>query len=510
MANKPLNSIQFPNLSDTYTIPQVDTSLSVAGKAADAKATGDELSELKSILNGSSSTNYVEGKNIDATGALVDDSTKCVSEKIPYTWPGSTRFYTGLNSNQDCRIAYYDANDNLLNCFIAPGAGAEYRAINAETQVTGTVSYVRFSFLKNYAAQVVQNANPLPSPYWVATAESVAGLTERVSDLESDKLSIADMTYSTSAATLTTGTTLEIATNVDNRKHDTIDFRADITSFTNVTVGHGYQVNHGMWVTVDGTNITTYDDEDGGQVAQQAHGLTISDFIHVLVIRGDNSRATIEVITGGGIYRWENVVWAANRGSVFAFCTGTLTNAKLNAVFRDMNSLIFMFGDSYQSFGDQARYPYYLVQDGFTDFLAAGFPGANATHGIAAFRAIIAKAKPKYVVWALGMNGSDTSSAVNADWKTATDEVIATCDANNITVILATIPNVPDRIQTYKNAYVAATGKRYIDFAEAVGAESAGSTWYTGMLSSDNLHPTALGAQALYSQLLADFPEIMR
>ena len=334
-------------------------------------------------------------------------------------------------------------------------------------------------------------------------------MTDRVSALEAGKLSIADMTYSTTAATLATGTTLEIATDVDSRKNDAIDFRADITSFTSVTVGHGYMINHGVWITVDATNITMYDDSDGGQVAQKAHGLTISEFVHVLINRKKDITVDIEIMTGTGSYTW-NTNWFGNRGSVFAFCNGTLTSVRLNAIFRDLNTLIYMFGDSYQSFLSTARYPYYLVQNGFNDYLAVGFPGAAAGHGIAAFRAILAKAKPKYVVWALGMNGSDTATAINSLWKDYTDEVIATCDANNITVILTTIPNVPDRIQTFKNDYVRNSGKRYIDFAKAVGAESQGSTWYTGMLSSDNTHPTDLGAKALYTQLLADFPEIMR
>ena len=43
MANKPLKSIKFPGLSDTYTVPEIDNTLSVTGKAADAKKVGDEL-----------------------------------------------------------------------------------------------------------------------------------------------------------------------------------------------------------------------------------------------------------------------------------------------------------------------------------------------------------------------------------------------------------------------------------------------------------------------------------
>lgn len=50
MAIKPLKSIKFPGLSDTYTIPQVDSTLTQSGQAADAKAVGDELTNVKTDL----------------------------------------------------------------------------------------------------------------------------------------------------------------------------------------------------------------------------------------------------------------------------------------------------------------------------------------------------------------------------------------------------------------------------------------------------------------------------
>jgi len=51
MANKPLKSIKFPGLADTYTVPEIASTLTEAGKAADAKKVGDELSDLKSAIN---------------------------------------------------------------------------------------------------------------------------------------------------------------------------------------------------------------------------------------------------------------------------------------------------------------------------------------------------------------------------------------------------------------------------------------------------------------------------
>ena len=51
MANKPLKSIKFPGLNDTYTVPEVDATLATTGAAADAKKVGDEINDLKADLN---------------------------------------------------------------------------------------------------------------------------------------------------------------------------------------------------------------------------------------------------------------------------------------------------------------------------------------------------------------------------------------------------------------------------------------------------------------------------
>lgn len=51
MATKPLQSVTFPNLPNQYTVPVVDSTLSKAGAAADAKKTGDEITDLKADLN---------------------------------------------------------------------------------------------------------------------------------------------------------------------------------------------------------------------------------------------------------------------------------------------------------------------------------------------------------------------------------------------------------------------------------------------------------------------------
>jgi len=469
-----------------------------------------QIDAIETAINGKSEQNYIEGYGLNADGTLYQNSNQSVSDKVPYTWTGSTRFTYGENS-ADYRICFYDENDTVLLTYIS-SANSPHRNVSADSLET-TPSYVRFSFKKDFIGTLSENSNEESRiTYYTAEETVTQGLVEKVSDIQTTMLTDYGLNVSASADTLTDGTTLEVAENIDNRKNDVIEFHAEIDSFTSLAVGHGYMINHGSWIVIDSTNVTVYADDSATQTAQYQHGLTFAHYINVLIKRGNEGKATIEITTGGSdlVYTQDNVTFFGSRGSVFAFCTGTLNNVKLSAVFKDFNEPIIIFGDSYQSVGSTARWPYYMIANGYTHYLMSGFPGANAGHEREAFRAITELIKPKYIVWCLGMNGSDSAEAVNATWKASVDEVIAYCERNNVTPILATIPNVPDRIQTFKNAYVKSLGYRYIDFAKAVGAESQGSTWYTGMLSNDNLHPSSLGAKALYAQVLADLPEIIR
>ena len=150
-----------------------------------------------------------------------------------------------------------------------------------------------------------------------------------------------------------------------------------------------------------------------------------------------------------------------------------------------------------------------MIQDGYNNILLDAYGGRASTNALARFLENIEHSTPRFAVWTMGMNDADSDSAVNSTWLTKVTDFIAKCNEKKITPILATIPNVPGRVMTYKNAWVKASGYRYIDFAKAVNAESAGATWYSGMLSEDNVHPTNLGAKTLYYQVLADFPELM-
>ena len=104
-------------------------------------------------------------------------------------------------------------------------------------------------------------------------------------------------------------------------------------------------------------------------------------------------------------------------------------------------------------------------------------------------------------------DGSDVGGTPSANWLTEIQKMITYSKAYGFDVILATIPTVPNINNEEKNAWIRSSGYQYIDFAKAVGAQADG-TWYAGMLSSDNVHPTQAGAMALYSQAITDAPQL--
>ena len=308
--------------------------------------------------------------------------------------------------------------------------------------------------------------------------------------------------------TMTTTDTLNVGKKNNNKKNEIIEFIGYFSSFTSLTLGHGYNINNGNYAVIDNTSITIYVN-NGSVVTTATHGLTISDFIHVIIKQNDKCRVEVSIITSTGNYTLASAVWTGCDGTVFAKVGATMTNCICNAVYEDFVQKVFLFGDSYVSLDDTQRYPKYLVDNGYANLLIDGYGGRVSANAITSFKNLMELVTPDFVVWALGMNDPD-SSEINASWLTNVQTVIDMCNEKGIVPILATIPNTPTRDNSYKNAWVRASGYRYVDFAKAVGAESAGSSWYSGMLYTDNVHPTSLGAKALYARFVTDVPEVIR
>ena len=147
-----------------------------------------------------------------------------------------------------------------------------------------------------------------------------------------------------------------------------------------------------------------------------------------------------------------------------------------------------------------------MINLGYSNWLASGFPGGGSINEIESFKTLLKLRTPEMVVWCVGVNDGDNGS-INSNWISCANEMLNICKDNKIVPVLATIPTCPAVTNTYKNDWVRNSGRRYVDFDKAVGVN--GASWYEGMLSGDNIHPTELGAKALAMRVCIDVPEIM-
>lgn len=281
-----------------------------------------------------------------------------------------------------------------------------------------------------------------------------------------------------------------------------------VSSFSTLEMGHGTKTNSpSSWVVVDNENITVYSTPTNKVTL--AHGLTIKNTIQIIIEVGANYKAKITLLSNGEKYNTEQD-WDGNIGNIFVNSVDTeLVNCAVSWTCKNYSSTIWAYGDSYFGMTNKARWIAQLLSNGYgTDMLLDGYPGRGSDDAYKSLQASLKHGKPKYILWCMGMNNPDNESSVNEVWNNRFNDVKKLCKENNITLIGCTIPNTPTQFNSYKNNVVRNAGIKYIDFAKSVGAEHKGDSWYDGMLSTDNVHPTEKGAMTLYLKALADFSEL--
>ena len=264
-------------------------------------------------------------------------------------------------------------------------------------------------------------------------------------------------------------------------------------------------------VKVDSTNLIV--DNDKNSTITEAHGLSITNDITIL-LEIKKSRMFVSVTSMGVTFKFD-CSWNQTGGTpseCVASANGMIfSDASLSVNYSAANRDIWYFGDSYSQFGTDTRLPYYIVEYGYDkNILFNAVSGGTSGGAITALSTLVAYGSPSIAVIATGMNdGSDANATTPAtNWMNGVQQFISLCESNNIEPVLCTVPTVPAVNHEAKNAWVRSSGYRYIDYASAVGANASGQ-WYVGMLSSDNVHPSTLGGNALFTQLITDLPEVM-
>ena len=322
----------------------------------------------------------------------------------------------------------------------------------------------------------------------------------------------AKTTKSTSKRDLSDGQKMTAGKTNSLKKNKTYSFSAKITSFSGVRIGQGETDYGGSYVEISASELKFFDYR--GSVTPRAvltHGLTIANFIDVLITVDKDANAIVRIITDGGFYESTPQNWEGYNGVPFAKSMGSvLTDGELVFDTSDFRKPIYFFGDSYAGLTAKDRWVNYIREWGFDNWLINGYPGQASLSAKGMFDFALSKGNPKVLIWGLGMNDGDSSTAVNENWLNTYNQIKVICESRDIELILCTIPNVPSINNSFKNEIIRNSGYRYIDFAKAVGAEEVGSNWDTGMLSGDKVHPSTLGAQKLALRAIEDVPELAK
>ena len=269
-------------------------------------------------------------------------------------------------------------------------------------------------------------------------------------------------------------------------------------------------------VEIDDTNVYTYDtlwsDENQRNEVQLAstipHGLTMADFVIMRVyVSAVFKQAKLTIMTNASAPFETVIPWNGCAGDPLLVNLGTngITDAELAFDGTCFSKDVWFFADSYSDF-----WPEYMYNKGYNNFLIDGQSGRTAGGALVSLKRALLFGIPKTIVWAMGMNNQDTApnqeqeieGGVNADYASSFDELCNICYENNIELRPCTIPNTPTILHTYKNDLIHSTFFDYIDIAKCLGADEAGSHWFTGLLGNDNVHPTSKGSKVVAESFL--------
>ena len=310
-----------------------------------------------------------------------------------------------------------------------------------------------------------------------------------------------------SANSLIDGQTLTIPWDMitDVKQNNVIMFSAKVSSFDSLIISHS-TVNYRsgiLKIDLSNNKVSVYDAETLKN--EYDLGVKLSDIITVSIVVKRNQKADIVIADSKGYRKIADVTWNGCRdGIVVTSVNSNLNDCELSFVNNDICNDIWGFGDSYYD-----MIPNILNDLGYTNWMVDGYSGRTSNGGLLSFQKAVAIRKPKKVIWCLGMNDADTETEINQNWKRAFDTVKAYCDKNSIEMIGYVTPNVPNRNHEFKNAYVKAHCDRYIDACHAVGAD-INTSWYTGLLSSDKVHPATQGKWVLTQEFIRVVPELYK
>ena len=312
------------------------------------------------------------------------------------------------------------------------------------------------------------------------------------------------------ANTLTSGQGITLLHTPDIKTHCNLGFHAEVTTMGEIKLTHG-ELNHNFGkVIIDENNVYEFNYTNNTVPSvpngtTEPHGLTIKDFIDVSVqVVGKHTLAKLVINTNGGSFT-KDITWGGARDNANVVVnSGSFKNSFITFGGSAFYKNVWIYGDSYTD-----MWPLAMHDLGYDNYALDGWGGRRSNEGYESLLKGLKLGTPKVVVWMLGMNDPDTSTGINVSYKEYLDKVVNLCKLHGIHLAIATIPNTPTMRHNFKNDYARSmSGVQIIDVAKALGADNFGSSWYSELLSSDNVHPSQAGRVAIAKFLSNEIPMI--
>lgn len=139
MANKLLQSIKFPGLADTYTVPQIDDTLTQAGQAADSKVVGDKFPIIPLNTTFFENFNYgipenvkfYDNKYAGANGVITASTNTC---SLVVKIEPSTEYYVKIPSSN--RQIVVESTDSGF------AVGNTYTKLTVNNPLVGVIRFI--------------------------------------------------------------------------------------------------------------------------------------------------------------------------------------------------------------------------------------------------------------------------------------------------------------------------------------------------------------------------------
>lgn len=494
--------------SDLGTAIRTQVSSLKASQDQVAKELKGDLSNLNTQLTGINNVTPYNLQGFEPTGNLLSYCELIEGKYIDWTDPsGILETTLRENANYNTYILAVEKNTDytvqvprvyaLLDADKANIVGGVPIEVSSGSPTinSGESSYIAFS------RHIASIGNPcIVKGETLTDAEGVVIIPEWLS-VHTHNRKNQNMTFN--------GSTVVASDKVCSLKSGIISFSGTFDSFTQLNIVLTTEDRtHGtvLRLIVTSTNIELL--LNGTIIRSEGHGLSITDCLSVKFEWFYNGTVKVMLYTTSGrkAFAYDGC-YVGSWYFPFIYLGGTNAVAKTSFTSHELRKPTYIFGDSYLSYGGDRWGKY--VDEMSTNALVNAYAGETSEKAYRDLETVLAMGIPKYLVWCLGMNdGSDTDENIpSANWVTYRDKVIEKAKEIGCELIFATIPTVPNINHEGKNAWIRNSGYRYIDFAQAVGA-SANGTWYDGLLSSDNVHPTGSGAVVLGGRVLTDFPEL--